>query len=375
MRIAALLLLTATPLSAGSLIFLTDAQAHSLKNNPGPHFSAVLKKRADAALKTGPWTVTSDRPATLKLSPNEYYSEAPYYWPDPAHPGKMIRKDGERNTARFDGNHRDLGLMSTAVLALGAAAYFTCDDRYARKAAEDIAVWFENPATRMNPDLEHAQAILGANDGRPTGIIDTVSLIHCAQGIALLEASGKWKPEHAAAAKKWFAEYLNWLRTSANGKAEARSGNNHAAWWTAQVAAFASLTGDEPAKTEAWSWFRSELLKQIEPNGSLPREDARTTSLHYSCYALDAFATLARIAQLSGVDLWHSGNLPKAFAYVAPYVVDPGSWKKQQITPFNDNPIFVGLAAAALPSPELKALHDKMNPPEDVWGALANAIQ
>jgi hypothetical protein len=373
MRVFALFFI-ARMLSAGTLILLTPEDAVRMKSRHSAPFEAILRHRADAALSTGPWTVTASRPASLKLPPNEYYSEAPYYWPDPAHPGQMIRKDGERNPDRFDGNHQDIGIMSNAVLALGAGAYFFDDERYARKAAEDIAVWFENPATRMNPDLQHAQAVTGANDGRPTGIIDTVNLIHCAQGIALLEASGKWEAGHAAAARKWFAEYLTWLRTSANGKAEARSGNNHATWWTAQVSAFASLTSDEPAKKEAWAWFRSELLKQIQPNGACPREEDRTTSLHYSCYDLDAFATLCRIAQTSGVDLWKSGDLPKAFLYIAPYVIDPGSWKKQQIKPFKESPIFVGLAASALQSPELRAIREKMRDPEDVWSALADTI-
>ena len=39
----------------------------------------------------------------------------------------------------------------------------------------------------MNPNLEYGQAVRGINTGRGTGIIDTVSLIHAAQGVALLE--------------------------------------------------------------------------------------------------------------------------------------------------------------------------------------------
>jgi hypothetical protein len=368
LRRALLLFALAVPaLAAGNLILLTPEEGVKLKAHPDPHFAQLLKKRAEAALATGPWSVTSDRPAGLKLPPNEYYSEAPYFWPDPVHPGKMIRKDGQRNPARYDSNHRDLGLMSNAVFALGTAAYLFDDARYARKAAEDIAVWFENPATRMNPDLEHAQAVTGANDGRPTGIIDTVSLIHCAQGLAFLEASGKWDAAHAVAAKQWFSEYLKWLRTSAHGKAEARSGNNHATWWTAQVAAFASLTGDEAAKKEAWSWLETDLLKQIQPNGSCPREEARTNSLSYSCFNLDAFATLCRVAQVNGVDLWKSGNLPAAFAYIAPYVLNPASWKHEQMGAFKDTPLFMFLAHP----PEA----EKLKQPEDLWVALAAAIR
>jgi hypothetical protein len=65
---------------------------------------------------------------------------------------------------------------------------------------------------------------------------------------------------------------------------------------------------------------------------------------------LDAFATLCRIAQSNGVSLWKY-RTPKgigietAFNYLAPYVVHPDTWKKEQITRFNpDSTIFPGLA-------------------------------
>jgi hypothetical protein len=152
----------------------------------------------------------------------------------------------------------------------------------------------------MNPDLEHAQAVAGANDSRPTGIIDTVNLIHCAQGIALLEASDQWDAAHAAAAKKWFAEYLHLLLIGANGKAEARSGNNHATWWTAQVAAFASLTDDRAGQ-------KSSL--ELVPHGAAEADRTRR-----SVPALDAFATLCRIAQTAGVNLWTPAIFRRLFS-------------------------------------------------------------
>ncbi len=372
-----LLLLSLFPyLSPAANVILTLEEIAQLKQQlrPGTPLETNLRRGAEAALKQGPWTVTAHRPSRVNLPANEYYSEAPYFWPDPAHPGKMLRKDGERYPDRFDANHRDMGVMSTAVLALGAGAWFFDDERYARKAAEDIAVWFEDPKTRMNPELDHAQAVVGQNEGRPTGIIDTASLIRCAQGMALLEASGKWDATHVTAAKQWMADYLQWLLTSKNGKAEARSGNNHATWWTAQVAALATYTGNEAAKQQAWAWLKSDLIRQIEPNGACPREEARTTSLHYSCFDLDAFATLCRLGTVNGVDLWQSGNLPKAFHYIAPFVIHPESWTKQQISPFNESPIFVGLAGTALPSAELMSVYAKMRRPDDVWNTLISAL-
>ena len=70
--------------------------------------------------------------------------------------------------------------MSTDALTLGVAAWFFDDDPSAKQAARNLRVWFIDPETRMNPNLEHGQAIRGVNEGRGTGLIDTVSLIHCA---------------------------------------------------------------------------------------------------------------------------------------------------------------------------------------------------
>ena len=70
--------------------------------------------------------MTSHRPQGLKVDagPNDYFSEGPYWWPDPNNPaGPYIRRDGEQNPDRFLGNRRDLGSMCEAVLALGIGAY------------------------------------------------------------------------------------------------------------------------------------------------------------------------------------------------------------------------------------------------------------
>lgn len=76
----------------------------------------AVRKNADAALRAGPWSVTTHRPENVTAGPNDYYSEGPYWWPDPKNPtGPYIRKDGERNPARFMGNRNDLGDMCTSA--------------------------------------------------------------------------------------------------------------------------------------------------------------------------------------------------------------------------------------------------------------------
>ena len=380
--------IVACSISAGSLwaesslVLLSTVEAQKIKaamrKDPAAYqgLANLLRSRADADLKKEPWSVTFHRPAGTNLSVREYYSEAPYFWPDPSGSGKSIRKDGERNPNRFDDNHRDLGAMSTAVLQLGAAAYFLDDARYAVKASDVIQTWFEDPGTAMIPSLEHAQAVIGENDGRPTGIIDSVVLIRCAQGMALLQASGRWQPEHIAHARKWFADYLNWLMETKKGVAEGNSGNNHMTWYTAQVAAYAAFLGDKVAKRYAYQRFSDVLVKEFDASGAAPKEEARTNSLSYSTYNLDAFATLCRIAQVDGVDLWHNEALDKALLYIAPYVEHPDTWKHQQIGGFKaDGLIFPGLAGAALHNDVLLRLHDTLraNATGDVYASILAA--
>ena len=51
------------------------------------------------------------------------------------------------------------------------------DKRYAEHAALHLRAWFLDPATRMNPSLDYAQAIFGVSPGRGTGVIDTLHLV------------------------------------------------------------------------------------------------------------------------------------------------------------------------------------------------------
>jgi Alginate lyase len=136
---------------------------------------------------------------------------------------------------------------------------------------------------------------------------------------------------------------------------EKKSGNNHATWWTAQAVAYASLVGDAGTRQMAWDHYRNYLVPtEIQPDGSCPREEARTNSLSYSAYNLDAFSTLCRIADANGVRLWdyrtsRGIGVAKAFDYLLPYVLHPDTWKKREISPFNaEGIVFPGLAGVGL---------------------------
>jgi hypothetical protein len=338
--------------NSGNLLLLSKSDAAAIRDKLGAR--AEVRAVAEKALRAGPWSVTFARPEGQDLTPHEYFSEGPYWWPDPKNPkGPYIRRDGERNPARFVRNHDDLGAMSTALLALGMGAYFLNDRPCAAQAAKIASTWFVDSKTRMDPNLEHGQAVRGHNNGRGTGIIDTVSLIYAVQGLALAEAGGNLDAAVGAHVRDWFKVYLEWMTHSQKGLDEKKSGNNHATWWAAQVAAYAGYIGDRATQDEIWKHYRTYLVPtEIQPDGSCPREEARTRSLSYSTFNLDAFAVICRLAQVNGVDLW-PGVMP-AIDYLMPYVLHPETWRKQQITPFEkDRIVFPGLAAVGTKSRKL----------------------
>ena len=339
--------------------------------------AALVDKLATEALRAGPWSVTYRRPSGLNVDAglNDYVSEGPYWWPDPKNAaGPYIRKDGQRNPDRFMGNHSDMDKMNDCVLALGMGAFLLGKPGCADHANQVLSVWFVDAKTRMNPNLQHGQMVRGISTGRGTGIIDTAGLIHAAQGVALLEMAGGLDAGVAQGVRRWYADYLKWLTTSKYGLDEKSSGNNHATWWTAQTASYAAFAGDSAAQRMCWDHYRNYLVPtEIQPDGSCPREEERTDSLGYSSMNLDAFATVCRLAQMAGVNLWHFRTpkgigVEKSFHYLMPYVAQPDMWKKQQINKYSPaGYVFPGLAGIGLPDATLLAEYDNLQRSASGW--------
>jgi hypothetical protein len=343
-----------------------------------------LRAEADKHLKDGPWSVTFERPKSLELDldVHDYYSQAPYWWPDPTNSaGAYIRKDGQVNPDRFMANKNALNAMCDAVFTLGTAAFLLDDSRYAQRAARDINTWFINPKTRMNPSLEFAQAISGSDNTRGGGILDGRVFIRAIQGMEFLAHTGTWDPKDQAAVHKWFEDYLIWLTHSKNGQYEKKSGNNHASWWTAQVAAVASFVQSKPDMTMAFNYYRDHILPpQIRPDGSAPREESRTRSLSYSVFNLEAYATICRIAQVNGTDLWTTpGRKGTTIAtivdYLLPFLQDPKRWSKEQIIEFQNEGLYsLAFTGMGLKNPQYVALYRKLEKPEGAFLTLVDLL-
>jgi hypothetical protein len=142
---------------------------------------------ADRYLKEQPITITASRSPRSAGGPHDFFSEGDYWWPDPKNPGgPYIQRDGESNPDNFVEHRRALMRFTVQVPALAAAWVITRKKSYADKAVEHLRAWFINDDTRMNPNLQYAQAIKGITTGRGIGIIDTIHLVEVARAIEVL---------------------------------------------------------------------------------------------------------------------------------------------------------------------------------------------
>jgi len=145
---------------------------------------------ADSFLLEKPVTVTSFTCARSAGGIHDYYSEATYWWPNPADPnGAYIRKDGLNNPANFDSHRQAISQFSWVVGTETSAYLLTGKKKYAIAAVAHLKAWFVNPETTMNPNFLYAQAIKGVNTGRGIGIIDGIPFIEVTKSIQVLENS------------------------------------------------------------------------------------------------------------------------------------------------------------------------------------------
>jgi hypothetical protein len=265
----------------------------------------ILKSAAEF-LRDEPVTVTAATCERSAGGPHDFYSEGDYWWPDPDHPdGPYIRRDGLSNPENFVAHRHGMIRLSIHVGTLTSAYRLTSERQYADAAIKHLRAWFVDEATRMNPDLQYAQAIKGVSKGRGTGIIDTVHLIEVARSAQILERAGLLKGQDLTETKKWFADYVNWLTTSANGQEEMKAANNHGTCWVMQVAAFSDFVGDKEQLAACRKRFKEVLLpSQMAADGSFPKELARTKPYGYSLFNADAMATICQILSTPSDSLW-----------------------------------------------------------------------
>lgn len=305
-----------------------------------PAWQALLQQ-ADAALGHSVYSVTDKTLLPASGNRHDYYSFGPYWWPNPDRKDGMpyIRKDGQINPdTKTDGtDSKRMVRFSNDVQVLALAWFYSGKDKYAKKAQQLLHAWFLDSKTRMNPNLNYAQAIPGKVNGRGIGIIDTRVLIDVADSIALLETSGYITPQALTGYKKWYADYTQWLLTSHNGFEESNWYNNHGAWYDTQVTAFSLFTDQlQQAQRQVEIFKLRHLISQVNAAGELTSETERTRSFHYTNFALSAYARMGRYGEKTHNDVWgfelDNRTMKKAFALVSEQTGKPQkSWVHEDI--------------------------------------------
>ena len=323
---------------------------------------AKIERDAQKALKEDVLSIVTKTATPPSGDKHDYMTQAPYFWknPDTKDGLPYVQRDGERNPEikQFP-DHERLDKMESSVVRLATAYYFTGKEEYAAKAAEILRMWFVDPKTKMNPNLDFAQAVPGKNNGRGIGIIETRELVRVVDAIGLLNGAKSWSRTDQANTEAWFAAYLRWLMESKNGLDESKATNNHGTFYDVQVISFALFTHQtDLAKKVLESAKQNRIARQIEPDGGQPRELARTKSWSYSTMNLDGMVELAQLGDAGGVDIWDfqtsdGRSVRKAIDYLYPYAKGDKKWTFQQIEEFQPERLYTIMRRAA------RAYHDE----------------
>jgi Alginate lyase len=337
-----------------------------------PDVFVHLRRNAESALRRGPYSVMDKSITPPSGDKHDYQSFSRYWWPNPDTPDGLpyVRRDGVVNEKLLaQGDRERIGQFYDDLDTLTLAAYFLDEPKFAAHAAKLIRVWFLDPATRMNPNLNFGQAVPGRAEGRGVGIIDTRHFIRVVDAIEVLHHTNELSDDDYADLQQWFRQYLDWLRSSENGKDERDADNNHGTWYDVQTARLALFVGDRDLARQIVAGARSNRIdRTIEADGRQPTELERTRSLHYSMFNLLAMCALARVGDAVGVDLWNyeaedGGSIRVAMEFITPYLLKEQDWPHEQLSEVtispNGTPLLL-LTADRYAEPRFAEIFDKL---------------
>ena len=199
-----------------------------------------LLSQANSFISLRPTSVIEKGEAPASGDKHDFFSLAPYRWPDPEKPDGLpyVNYDGKLNPEVYSvPDKKNMDDMVYRVKILSLAHYFTENPRYVAKAVELLRVWFLNNSTGMNPNLQYAEVVRGENNNNGTmrGILHGKYLPDVIDAIRLIQHSPSWSKQDQQGMEIWFSKYLNWLMYSEHGEEERRQPNNHGTWYRVQA--------------------------------------------------------------------------------------------------------------------------------------------
>ncbi|WPR70837.1 alginate lyase family protein [Flavobacterium sp. NG2] len=302
------------------------------KQGNAPSLKTIIRD-ADKVLNKKLITVTDKEMTPPSGDKNDYMSMGRYWWPDPSKADGLpyIRNDGVSNPEIEKLDRYPLGSFAKSIENLALAYYITDDEKYAKKAVENLQIWLINKETKMNPNMNFGQTIPGKHGGkgRGEGILDTYSFVEMLDGVELLRKSNHFTKADQQAVKEWFTTYLDWMLTAEVAAEEQNAKNNHGTAFDVQIVRFAMFVGkNDIAKKMIESFPKNRLFAQIEPNGAQPLELERTTAFGYSVFNLTHFLDMAKLATVFKINLLKATSddgrgILKAIDFLVPYIGKP----------------------------------------------------
>ena len=277
-------------------------------------YSSMLSK-ANSALSQAPLSVTF-----TGSSSHDYYVMRPYDWSNnmPS-PCGATSCDGYINPKADREDYTTVTKFGGAIRDLGLGYAFTGQAKYADKAISLIKVFCLDAATYMTPKLG------------PNGIEHFITFPGLFYGADLIYNYPGWNASEKSAFLKWCTDFGNNVLPK-------HYSNNWEDWRQVFMASCGALTDNSTFKNNAFNNFKADLSSHIGSSGQMSKELGRTKSLSYSTYALVAMTEVAELARHQGVDLYGytvSGrNLELAWDYHVPYVLNPSSWPREQISTY-----------------------------------------
>jgi len=111
----------------------------------------------------------------------------------------------------------------------------------------------------------------------------------------------------------------------------------------------------EAAREIVQEFIQHRVAAQIQPDGSMPEEMARTRPLFYSIYNLHAMFLVAQLAEQVDVDIWkadeNNARLKAGLDYLAPYTDPTKKWPHPTIGEADRMEMFTILKMADLKYP------------------------
>lgn len=365
------------------LAYYTETYLKTIKKNflsghgHARKYTEILMGYAEEFLSSPLYSVTTKTTLPPSKDIHDYWHPAPYAWPNPDTQDGLpyIYRDGERvpgtrlyekESAKYDRTSLQQLFDQTTVLAL--AWYLTGQDKYIKKAYEQIRSWFINTDTRMNPHLKYSQVVMGKNNnmGTNSGLIETKDFYFFLDAVRLVKRSSFWKKEDSQAMDSWCAEFLKWLKTSDAGHKELVSKNNHGVAYDLQTYSLAAFLGNIDIMYETLINAVSRLKSHFEKDGRQPHELKRTTTAHYTAFNLQLWLNLAYILRNTiNYNIWlyqcnydnKSANpLKLGLNWLLPYYTN--RWPHKQIKKFEKERLTILYHLSKKDCPFLKKFND-----------------